>query len=99
MGTLLKNALLNCETLEDRAVPSTTTPDADLSTRGALVQLPDGVIVKQVDAQPTGTGVIDSFVRLQAKGTGGQIEQGFNTDGRPLQFDENTSPQLQHLRS
>ena len=94
MGTLLKNALLNCETLEDRAVPSTTTPDADLSTSDASAQLSDGVIVKQIDAQPTGTGVIDSFVRLQAKGTGGQIEQGFNTDGRPLQFDENTSPQF-----
>ncbi len=95
MGTLLHNANLNCENLEDRAVPSATTiPDADLSTHGAIAQLDDGVIVKQIDAQPTGTGFIDSFVRLQAKGTSGQIEQGFNTDARPLQFDENTSPQF-----
>ncbi|MGH9410576.1 MAG: PEP-CTERM sorting domain-containing protein [Vicinamibacterales bacterium] len=42
-----------------------------------------------VDAtQPTGTGVIDSFVRIQQKGT----EQGYNTSGRPVQFDEKTDP-------
>jgi hypothetical protein len=94
MRSQIQNAWLNTETLEDRAVPSTTLPDADLSARGATVQLADGVIVRQIDAQPTGTGFIDSFVRLQAKGTGAQIEQGFNTDARPLQFDENTSPQF-----
>jgi len=38
----------------------------------------------------TGTGVIDSFVRIN----GGAVEQGYNTDGRPVQFDENTSPQF-----
>jgi hypothetical protein len=31
--------------------------------------------------QPTGTGVIDSFLRIQANGT----EQGFNTGARPLE--------------
>ena len=94
MRTHFLNGWSNVETLEDRAVPSATMPDADLSTRGATVQLGDGVIVRQIDAQPTGTGFIDSFVRLQAKGAGAQIEQGYNTDARPLQFDENKSPQF-----
>jgi hypothetical protein len=43
-----------------------------------------------VHAAATGTGVIDSFVRIN----GGAVEQGYNTDGRPVQFDENTSPQF-----
>ena len=33
---------------------------------------------------PTGSGVFQSFFREQASGT----ERGYNTDGRPLQFDE-----------
>ncbi|HEY3886401.1 MAG TPA: PEP-CTERM sorting domain-containing protein [Vicinamibacterales bacterium] len=39
-----------------------------------------------VDPQPTGTGYIDSFLRIQQNGT----EQGYNTSGRPVQFDEKT---------
>jgi len=38
-------------------------------------------------SQPTGTGVFEPFVRLQRK----ESEQGYNTDGRPVQFDEDTS--------
>lgn len=37
----------------------------------------------------TGSGVIDSFVRLSTNNT---TEQGYNTDARPLQYDENSSP-------
>jgi len=37
-----------------------------------------GAIFAQINVQPTGTGVIDSFLRLQANGT----EQGYNTDAR-----------------
>jgi hypothetical protein len=40
-----------------------------------------------VDAQPTGSGVIRSFVRVQSAG----VEEGYNTDARPLQMDENKS--------
>lgn len=43
-----------------------------------------------VHAAATGTGVIDSFVRIHGRA----VEQGYNTDGRPVQFDENTSPQF-----
>src|SRR5262245_6236332 len=76
--------------LDDRIVPSTmidlTTPGSDGTANGAIYQ--------QCDAQPTGTGVIRSFVRVQGAASGSSVEQGYNTDGRPLQFDENKSPQF-----
>lgn len=40
------------------------------------------------DFRPAGTGFINSFVRIQANGT----EQGYNTSGRPVAFDEHTDP-------
>lgn len=51
----------------------------------------DGAYFAATNAQPTGTGVINSFVRLQ---TNNSIEQGYNTSGRSLLFDENNSPQF-----
>jgi len=42
-----------------------------------------------VDQQPTGSGVIHSFVRIGAANQG--VVEGYNTDGRPLQFDEKES--------
>jgi hypothetical protein len=67
--------------LNDRIVPSISM--LDLTQRGAVATT-SGAIVRQVDAQPTGTGHIQSFVRLQSHG----VEQGYNTSRRPLQFDE-----------
>lgn len=46
-----------------------------------------GAIFRQIDTQPTGTGVFDPFVRIQAKKT----EQGYNTDGT-LEFDTKGGP-------
>jgi hypothetical protein len=68
--------------LEARWVPSTV----DLSTAGALGSV-NGVFFRQYSPQPTGSGVIQSFLRTHAPG----IEQGYNTDSRPVQFDEMTS--------
>jgi hypothetical protein len=59
-----------------------TTPASQGSIGGALFET--------VDFRSAGTGVIDSFVRVQRNGT----EQGYNTSGRPVRFDENTSPQF-----
>jgi hypothetical protein len=39
-------------------------------------------------------GVLDSFVRLRDRGD--TNEQGYNTDARPLQFDEKKSPNVTH---
>jgi hypothetical protein len=75
------------EQLEDRMTPSTL----DLTTHGAIGSVGDAIF-RQFDAQPTGTGVINSFVRIQS--TKGAVQQGYNSDHRPVQFDENTSPQF-----
>jgi hypothetical protein len=48
----------------------------------------NGGIFETVELQPTGTGVIDSFVRIQERDT----EQGYNTSFRPVEFDEKTDP-------
>jgi hypothetical protein len=47
-----------------------------------------GAIFYQGVMQPTGTGYVNSFVRIQHSPT----EQGYNTDKRPVQFDEKTDP-------
>jgi hypothetical protein len=49
--------------------------------------------VEQIDPQATGSGVIDPFVRIS--GNTDEVK-GYNTSGRPLQFDENSSPTFTH---
>jgi hypothetical protein len=63
----------------------------DLTTQDASGFI-NGAFFQQINPQSTGTGVIDSFVRLQANGT----EQGYNTDARPVQFDEKTDATFTH---
>jgi hypothetical protein len=53
----------------------------------------DGAWFYNVNAASTGSGVIQSFVRIQ---TNAAVEQGYNTDYRPLQFDENNSSSFTH---
>lgn len=83
---------LDLDALADRLVPSGTVHD--LSTRGAEESLPSGAVVRQIDPQPTGTGYIRSFVRIQGASSGGGPERGYNTDSRPLQFDEKSGAQF-----
>jgi PEP-CTERM motif-containing protein len=52
-------------------------PPIDLTVSGATVNGSDGTIWTQLVSQPTGTGVYNPFLRLQATGT----EAGMNTDG------------------
>lgn len=78
------------DALEARDVPSATP--LDLTQRGSHGGV-NGGLFYQYDARPTGTGKIDSFLRVQALGNK-TVEQGYNTDARPLQFDENKSPQF-----
>jgi hypothetical protein len=52
-----------------------------------------GAVFNTIDAQSTGTGVIESFVRIA--GTA-EVVDGHNSDGRPLLNDENTSPVFTH---
>lgn len=72
--------------LEPRDVPATLI---DLTAAGAEGAA-NGAVFQQCDAQPTGTGHIRSFLRIQANG----VEEGHNTDARPLTLDENKSPQF-----
>jgi hypothetical protein len=51
----------------------------------------NGALFQRADFRPAGTGFINSFVRLQ---TNNAVEQGYNTSGRPVPFDENNSPQF-----
>jgi len=58
--------------------------DGGLTDSGSI----NGALFEVNQVQPTGSGVIHSFVRIS---TNQAIEQGYNTDGRPLQYDENNS--------
>lgn len=63
----------------------------DLTTATATTDVSctiNGGIFQTNEQHPTGTGYIDSFLRVQQKGS----EQGYNTSGRPVQFDEKTDP-------
>jgi hypothetical protein len=51
----------------------------------------NGAIFERFSVRPAGTGVIDSFVRIQAQGNA-TTQQGYNTSGRPAPFDANQSP-------
>ena len=70
------------------AVSSTNAAVVDLSAQGSSGTI-NGALYQQFTVQPTGTGVIDSFVRVQSNAG---VERGYNTDFRPLEFDENNSP-------
>src|SRR5262245_30513946 len=59
----------------------------DLTTAGASGFI-NGAFFQQTGPQPTGTGAIQSFVRIQRNVS----EQGYNTDYRPVQFDEKSDP-------
>ena len=80
---------LNLDCLEGRDVPSATL---DLTTAGSHGEV-NGAQFAQVASQPTGTGAINSFVRVQALGNR-TVEEGYNTSARPLAYDENSSPQF-----
>jgi len=59
----------------------------DLTTDGATCGpslFTNLAIFEEVSPQPTGTGYIDPFLRLQENGQ----EQGYNTSARPFQFDQ-----------
>ena len=66
--------------------------EVDMTAADASVEI-NGVIFENTDTQPTGTGNIRSFVRLQSPGND-PIESGHNTDARPVENDENSSPQF-----
>ncbi len=72
--------------------PAAVETEVDLTGANASANI-GGVIFNQTDPDPTGTGNIRSFLRLQSPGNE-TIESGHNTDDRPLENDENNSPEF-----
>jgi len=74
---------------------SSALPGQNTPTSGSVKSDSSGgtTIFSLTDQQPTGTGFIDPFVRLD---TNKVPEQGYNTDARPVQFDEKQDHQYTH---
>ena len=72
-------------------LPSAYATTLDLTTTGAWGILNEGIF-QQYTEGAGGSGNIDAFVRIQRTG----VEQGYNTDYRPVEFDENTSASFTH---
>ena len=61
----------------------------DLTTVGAVsTDSATGVIFAQTDIQPTGTGVIDPFLRLQDNGTEIGVNSSLDTPNQPIMSDK-----------
>ena len=65
--------------------------ELDLTTVGVWGTI-NGANFQQFSDGAGGSGNIDAFVRIQRTG----VEQGYNTDYRPVEFDENTSATFTH---
>ena len=67
----------------------------DLTTDGAScgpTLFTNGAIFGEISPQPTGTGYIDPFLRLQEKG----VQEGYNTSARPFQLDQKNPLNFTH---
>jgi PEP-CTERM motif len=67
----------------------------DLTTDGAScgpTLFTNGAIFGEISPQPTGTGYIDPFLRLQDKGN----QEGYNTSARPFQQDQKNPLNFTH---
>ena len=63
-------------------------PEVDLP----FAEVNGTLFISGSDYPATGSGLIDSFVRIQAK----DFEEGYNTDHRPQQFDEGNTATFNH---
>jgi len=69
------------------------TTVVDLTTPGSSGFI-NGALFTDHNGMPAGSGVVDSFVRIRAANK--SVVEGYNTDFRPLEFDENTSATFTH---
>jgi len=64
-----------------------------LTAVGDQAVMPDGAIFESYNPlTPTGSGIFDAFLRVSKSNK--DIVKGYNTDERPLEYDENKSPQF-----
>src|SRR5688572_15471804 len=82
MSLPTRSTRLSLESLHDRVLPATLLP---LFAAGSEVEQP-GFIARQGHTQPAPNSQLDVF--LAVDGDRDQAEQGYNTNARPLQFDE-----------
>lgn len=66
--------------------------ELDLRTAGASGTI-NGAFFSNIDLRSTGSGVIDSFVRMQSNST---YQEGYNASARPVMPDVNTSGTFTH---
>jgi len=94
----LKLGLATIASLASAASAVTVDPSGSLDLRTGGAGVINGATFSTTEIQPTGSGVIHSFVRVNSPGpTADKVEvEGYNTDARPLQFDENSSPTFTH---
>ena len=89
-------SMVGFATLRPQNVLAASDLSYDMTTDGATAiqeATINGAIWKTLPvADPTGSGVWHAFFRVDASPT----ERGYNTDGRPLQFDEMTSETFTH---
>ena len=83
--------ILAVDELESREVPSASVPTVDLSTLGATGSV-NGALFRQYNSHGAHNSTVQSFLRLDDGGS----ERGYNTDARPLQFDESRNPRFTH---
>ena len=67
------------------AASSTAATEVNLATDNSGTI--NGALFEWTAQQPTGTGVIDPFLRLQGNANG-SVEEGYNTSGRPFALDQ-----------
>jgi hypothetical protein len=67
----------------------------DLTTAGSTVTINGAIFEAFNPTDPTGSGIFDPFVRISSNL---QVIKGYNTDFRPLQFEENSSPTFTRSR-
>src|SRR5262245_53364358 len=84
--TRVPTTRLRVESLEARDVPAIV----NLTATGVAEDSVNGAIFRRGDA--TGAGLLQPFVRIQRNG----VEQGYNTDARPVQFDEDKKTSFTH---
>src|SRR5690349_17001898 len=85
MGT--KGIVFSALMLASAPVYATTV---DLTTAGSLGSA-NNALFSTTDVQPTGTGVMDPFLRIQAHGNA-TVQEGYNTSLRPVELDQKTDP-------
>ncbi len=81
---MLKQTLVGAVTILSLFAVSASATTLNLTTDGSSGTI-NGALFVQTDPQPTGTGYIDSFVRMA---TNNDIEQGYNTDSKQLPYDD-----------